>query len=106
VTETMTLGQKLDPRRFTEMSDKMAALVAFVLKDEATFVTEPRIVELAATSDGFIFAIHNDLTQSLIGTTLDFRRNWYKLVDVAGLTPDEAQTVLTRVDRIARGRLP
>jgi hypothetical protein len=45
----MTLTEKLNPDRFSEMSGKMAAIVAYILAESWT---EPEITALSVTSDG------------------------------------------------------
>ena len=47
------LAAKLHPDRYTAMSGKMAAIVAYILGDRWT---EPAISELVVTSDGFVLA--------------------------------------------------
>lgn len=50
----MTLARKLHPDRFSAMSGKMAAIVAFILGESWT---EPEIAALAVTSDGFVLVL-------------------------------------------------
>jgi len=77
----MTLADKLRPDRFTAMSGKMTAIVAFIL-DEVW--TEPAIAALAVTSDGFV------TTESeFFGEAADLDRNLLNLLIVAELTADE-----------------
>lgn len=87
----MTLGQKLNPRRFTAMSGKMAAIVGCILGDEAPFTTQPAIAELVITSDGALLARHaGDVgANEFIGSADDLERNITQLEIAAGLTPDE-----------------
>ena len=47
----MTLADKLHPDRFSSMSGRMAAIVAYVLGESWT---EPAIESLSVTSDGFV----------------------------------------------------
>lgn len=83
-----TLIEKLHPKRFTEMSPRMAALVACVLDQD--WVT-PRLVRLYVTSDGFLLgrAEHDCAANCFIGTVADWDRNWEALLDAADLTDDE-----------------
>ena len=43
------LERKLDPRRFTAMSNKLAALLAYIIGTDR-WTTEPRIAEACAKS--------------------------------------------------------
>lgn len=91
----MTIGEKLDPRRFSHMSNKMAALVAYVLGDEAIHRTEPSIAELIQTSDGYVLARHEgDIgANDIVGSIEDFNRNFGALVAAAELEPAEIEHV-------------
>ncbi len=90
-----TIGEKLNPRRFTAMSNKMAAIVAYVLGDEAVHSTVPAIDELVQTSDGYILARNEgDIgANDFLGSSQDFNRNWRNLIAAAELTSDEAKHV-------------
>ncbi len=85
---TPTLSKKLNPSRFPGMSPFMAAVVGFVL-DES--FTNPQIAEITVSeSENLVYirragAVGFDGIESLE----DLRRNWNRLIDVAGLTPDE-----------------
>jgi hypothetical protein len=48
---TVTIADKLHPDRFSAMSGKMAAIVAYILGESWT---EPEIAALSVTSDGFV----------------------------------------------------
>ena len=84
----MGLNEKLNPARFPGMSPMMAAVVGYVLGES---FTQPQIAEITVSerenlayfrqSDGVGF----DGLQSLE----DLRGNWNRLIDVAGLTPEE-----------------
>jgi len=82
------LSRKLNPARFPGMSPLMAAIVGFVLGES---FTTPRIAEIAVSeAEGFVYirqegAVGFDGFQSLE----DLRRNWNRLLDVAGLDADE-----------------
>ena len=51
----MSLTRKLHPSHFTAMSNKMAAIVAYIINQRWT---NPAIIEIVATSDGFLLACH------------------------------------------------
>lgn len=82
------LAQKLHPDRFTEMSPFMAAVVGFVLGEAWT---DPAIAEITVSeSEDLVYVrkaggVGFDGVQSLT----DLRNNWNRLLDAAGLTPDE-----------------
>ena len=79
---------KLKPTRFSEMSPLMAAIVGYVLGES---YTTPEISEITVgESDNLVYirkagAIGFDGIQSLE----DLRDNWNRLLDAAGLTPEE-----------------
>jgi len=77
----MTLADKLHPDRFSAMSGRMAAIVAYVLGESWT---DPDIASLSVTSDGFV------TTESeFIGEAADLDRNLLNLLVAADLSPDE-----------------
>jgi len=86
----MGLAMKLHPSRFTAMSGKMAAIVAYIVGERWT---NPAIVELVATSDGHLLACHegNCGCNDYLGTVDDLKSNWARLLEVADLTPQERQ---------------
>lgn len=47
----MSLKQKLDPRRYPDMSGRMAAILGYLLEEDWA---KPAIQELSITSDGYI----------------------------------------------------
>ena len=83
-----SLVEKLHPKSFTEMSPFMAAIVGYVLGEPWT---KPEIVEVTVSeAENLVYIRKADATgfdglQSLE----DMRSNWNRLLDVAGLTPDE-----------------
>ena len=85
-----TLALKLHPRRFTGMSGKMAAIVAYVLGEHWT---TPEIAELII-SDGVVLAREDgDIGyNSFIGAVEDLKRNVSNLLAAAGLTEQERET--------------
>ena len=83
------LIQKLNPRRFPNMSPKMAAIVGHILDIE---VTDPVIDALFVTSDGFVLAQHSGDcgANDFIGSYSDLRSNWVRLLNATyDLTPGE-----------------
>jgi hypothetical protein len=90
LTTQDTLAEKLDPRRFTAMSGKMAAILACILRTDR-WVTQPAIAELIVTSDGGLLARHEgDIgANDFIGRVEELDSNLRRLVRVAGLTDAE-----------------
>ena len=82
------LATKLHPRRFTAMSGRMAALVAYVLGEHWT---EPEIAELHITGDGFVLARQDGDVgcNDFIGSVQDLERNTANLLAAAELTEEE-----------------
>ena len=82
------LRHKLNPSRFPRMTPLMAAIVGYLLDIRVGF---PSIVEIAVTSDGFVLARSEDEVGAnhFIGNYGDLIRNWFTLLDLAGLTPIE-----------------
>ena len=76
-----TLADKLHPSRFSEMSPKMAAIVAFLVGEEWT---NPTIRTLSITSDGYVVS-----DKHFIGTAEDLENNLEALIHAAELTEDE-----------------
>lgn len=77
----VTLASKLRPERFTDMSGKMAAIVGYILGESWT---EPEIVALSVTSDGYVTT-----DAEFFGEAADLDRNILNLLVAADLTPDE-----------------
>ena len=82
------LRWKLHPARFTAMSNKMAALVGYVL---VTVFVEPRIWELYVTPDGFLLGRVGDQigADTFLGSYIEFVRNWLQLLRAADLSLEE-----------------
>lgn len=84
----MGLNEKLNPARFPGMSPMMAAVVGYVLGES---FTQPEMSEIKVSEreDLAYFrksdAVGFDGLQSLE----DLRGNWNRLIEVAGLTPEE-----------------
>ena len=85
---TTSLSDKLNPARFPGMSPLMAAIVGYVL-DES--FTEPTIAELAVSEQENIAYIRQEGAAGFEGiqNLEDVRNNWNRLLDAAGLNPDE-----------------
>lgn len=105
-----SLQAKLDPRRFPNMSPQFAAVVGCLLKIR---ITEPHLVQVVVTSDGFLLGRNEGepTCQHFLGTREWLEENWEKLIslpDVA-LTGDEYQaargliTHLEKEERIYNG---
>jgi hypothetical protein len=101
-----SLQAKLDPRRYPHMSPKFAAVVGCLLKIQ---VTEPRLVELVITSDGFLLGRHEGepTCDQFLGTREWLTENWEKLISLpeVGLTGDEyhaARDLLAHMEKKER----
>ena len=83
-----TLIAKLHPSRFSAMSPKMAAIVAYILGQD--WVT-PQVSGLMVTSDHFVLAsVKGDCGYNqFIGAESDLQQNWKELLHVADLGQDE-----------------
>lgn len=77
----MTLALKLHPDRFSAMSGKMAAIVAYILGESWT---EPEIAALSVTSDGFVLT-----DAEFFGEAADLDRNLLNLLVAAEVTTEE-----------------
>lgn len=83
-----SLADKLRPSRFPAMSPFMAAVVGYILGES---FTDPEIAEMTVSeAEGIVYvrqagAAGFDGIQSLD----DLRNNWNRLLDAAGLTPEE-----------------
>jgi hypothetical protein len=85
------------------MSPLMAAIVGYVMGES---FTDPEIVEITVSeAEGIVYfrkagAVGFDGLQSLE----DLRNNWNRLLDVAGLTPDERRDAvhlfMQRVEKV------
>jgi hypothetical protein len=82
------LIDKLNPERFSGMSGKMAAIVGYILGER---MTEPAIVEMVITSDGFVLARQEGDCgmNEFLGSAGCLHRNWHGLLNSAGLSPQE-----------------
>ena len=102
ITATEALVQKLHPRRFTEMSSRMAAIVGYVLGQEWT---NPTIAWLSVTVDGHVVS-----DSTFIGSAEDLDRNVRTLLEVADLSPEELaewkRRYVAKVDDWRNGGMP
>lgn len=76
-----SLADKLRPDRFTAMSGRMAAIVAFILGETWT---DPEIAWMSVTPDGYV-----STESDFIGSASDLDRNLRSLLSAAGLSPAE-----------------
>jgi hypothetical protein len=88
-----TIADKLRPDRFSAMSSKMAAIVAYILGESWT---EPEIAALSVTSDGFVLT-----DAEFFGEAADLDRNLLNLLVAAVLTPEER----AEFERLYRARV-
>ena len=84
----MALKEKLDPARYPHMSTKMAAIVGCILREK---YTDPQLVELVVTSDGFLMGRPSTSLgfDAFLGTRGELVYNWRRLLDAANLTDEE-----------------
>jgi hypothetical protein len=82
------LKQKLNPARFPGMSPLMAAVVGYVLGES---FTNPEIAELTVSEAENLVYIRKSGSVGFDGleSLEDMRNNWNRLIEVAGLTPEE-----------------
>jgi hypothetical protein len=82
------LRSKLHPGRFSAMSNKMAAIVGYIIGEQ--FI-DPPIWKMTVTSDGFVLARVGDQVgfDTFISSYLPLLRNWSRLIAAADLTPEE-----------------
>jgi hypothetical protein len=97
------LQVKLDPRRFPNMSPKFAAVVGYLLQ---IHVTDPRLVEITVTSDGWLLGRNEgDMGfNEFLGTRGWLLENWEKLISLpeVGLTDDECQAARELVAQLKK----
>ncbi len=82
------LSERLSPARFQTMSQKMSAIVGYIIGER---FTTPPIHELVVTSDGTVLARVGDRIgcDVWIGSYDDLLGNWQALIDAAHLTFEE-----------------
>lgn len=95
------LSKKLHPSRFTEMSPKMAAIVGCIIGEK---FTNPSLVELSVTSDGYVLGRQERDCglNEWIGSVRDLERNLSHLVVCADLTPEESEELWQRYEAIVK----
>jgi len=74
----------LNPARFPGMSNKMMAIVGYIIEGKFTY---PVIEEMVVTSDGILMArVSGDVgCNDMLGTVSEFKRNWDKLIHLPTL---------------------
>src|SRR5690348_14218431 len=82
------LAKKLHPSRFPGMSPFMAAIIGYVFGES---YTDPQIDEIAVSEEENLVYIRQSGSAGFDGVQSldDLRNNWNRLMDAAGLTPDE-----------------
>ena len=96
------LKDRLHPKRFTEMSPKMASIVAYILGEN--WVT-PQVSGIMVTSDGFALAsVQGDLGYNhFLGAASDLENNLERLEQAAGLNEEQRKLFARlRKERIGR----
>jgi hypothetical protein len=98
-----SLQAQLDPRRFPNMSSKFAAVVGCLLK---IGITEPRLVELVVTSDGWLLGRNEGDSgcNEFFGPRAWLMENWQKLITLpeVGLTGDECRVARELVPHLGK----
>lgn len=96
-----SLVHKLDPARFPNMSGRMAAIVGYILDEP---FSEPRIIDMNVTSDGFVLAVNQgDVSANeMLGERSDLDRN---LVALLNVTPDLTEDEVVLFGRLQRERI-
>jgi hypothetical protein len=99
-----SLKQKLDPRRFPNMSPFMMAMLGYVLGEH---YTTPEIDEITVSERENLVYIRavGDAGFGDIQSLDDLRNNWNRVMDVAGLTPEERSEAV-RLFKAKVGKLP
>lgn len=89
------LRRKLRPDRFDAMSPFMAAVVGYVLEES---FTQPEIAEIAVSEQENLAYFRRAGSVGFDGmeSLADLRRNWNRLLDAAGLTPEERMEAVER----------
>ena len=88
-----SLHRKMNRARFAGMSPFMAAIVGFILDE--TF-TDPKIAEIAVSESENLVYVRKEGAAGFDGiqSLEDLRNNWNRLIDAAGLTPDERREAI------------
>jgi hypothetical protein len=101
------VAEKLHPRRFPRMSAKFAAVLGALLGQTWT---EPALMEVVITSDGFLLGRHEGeaTCDEFLGPESWLKENLANLLDTAGigLTEQERELVWAAYRRIRRSQEP
>lgn len=98
------LSRKLHPSRFPGMSPFMAAIVGYVLGES---FTDPEIAEIKVSETENLVYVRQAGSARFEGlqSLVDLRNNWNRLIDVAGLAPEERKEAVSlfvaRVEKVA-----
>ena len=94
----MSVIQKLNPARFPGMSPMMAAVVGYVLGES---FTQPQIAEIKVSERENLVYIRQSEGVGFDGlqSLEDLRGNWNRLIEVAGLTPEERTEAVRLFDQ-------
>ncbi|MBM4274062.1 MAG: hypothetical protein FJ134_06340 [Deltaproteobacteria bacterium] len=102
-----SVAEKLHPRRFPRMTAKFAAVLGALLGE---IWTEPALVELVITSDGFLLGRHEGeaACNEFLGPESWLKENLAKLLETQGvdLTGPEKEFVWEAYGRIGRVQEP
>ena len=93
-----TVRAKLHPSRFPGMSPFMAAIVGYVVGES---FTEPGIAEIKVSETENLVYIRREGAVGFDGieSLEDLRNNWNRLLDAAGLSPDERREAVEMFNR-------
>ena len=92
--------EKLKSHIFTQPINASPIALAVLGWITDTTVTEPRIEELHATSDGFVLVRHSDeATAQMLCSLPDFLAQTRQLCEELDLTPDQAEKVVKIVQQ-------
>ena len=101
--KSISISEKLNPRRFPHMSGKMAAILGQMLGQEWT---DPPLAELCITSDGFLLGMQEGDVgfNEVLGTEADLKNNLTQLVELpeVGLTGKEKALIWQIFQNIKR----
>lgn len=99
------LSKKLNPNRFTAMSPKMAAIVAYIIGERYTC---PHIESMIKTSDGMVIARQSgDIGYNIfIGHISEVDSNWKNLINAADLTSEEEKEAMRLYERMIQRGFP
>lgn len=98
-----SMARKLHPKRFPDMSMKMAAILGAMLGKSWT---TPALVELCITSDGYLLGRKKGglSFEGFLGTEDELKDNLERLINIpeVGLTEEEKQEALKAFRDIKR----